>query len=637
MKNYTLCLTLVLVPLLFSSCAFFSQNSGKTTSEAKDAEGVCHIIEAEARNLSGYQAENEGAHSFIAATGSTATARFRFSLPSGYFDIDIRYLAEQIGQNTYSLYVDDNQIVAWLGKDRDDQWHMLSEQRWHVPKKIRINTGDEIRIEALPENGSRVILDYIQFRESAPPDQSPSSSVTDRTAIQGNEQLIVPGENVRSIYPDAYSRAIKNPLKGFRSGKEGHEYSTLIKYYFRWNALENSASDDVDKIVAACDTRWRGIEKQNIKAIPRVYLEYPGRQSGWPADMTTGDYTSDQFRQRVVSFIQKLGEAWDNDPRVAYVEMGLIGQWGEMEFPDTKDDIKKAMAEQFNRSFKNKLVMIRWPNTYYDHVYNFGYYWDSFAHHDQEYCGFHIMNTSPKWQTAVIGGEAAYNWGKVYIQPGESPDISLKMPEHRDYIIDRIRKLHANHLGWISEYNPDDPEVAAGAELMQKALGYRFVITEVHYPEQIHTDSLFSVSLKVRNTGSSPFYYDWPVEISLLDPHTRKTVWKQRCTDIDIRNWLPGDQWDESNNGYAIPAKTFIENQSLLFSGDFSGEYILAIAVLDPAGNLPAVRFAIRNYFNGGRHPIGIIGVNKAPEAHIISGFDDIQSDTTLMYKIQRD
>ena len=125
--------------------------------------------------------------------------------------------------------------------------------------------------------------------------------------------------------------------------------------------------------------------------------------------------------------------------------------------------------------------MIRWPNTYNDHLYNFGYYWDSFAHLDQEYCGVNIDKTSPKWKTAVIGGEPAFDWGNSKIQPGINPNVALKESVHRDYIIDRIRKLHANHLGWIAAYDQNNDTVSAGAAIMQKAFGYRFVIPEFSY------------------------------------------------------------------------------------------------------------------------------------------------------------
>ncbi|HYX07974.1 MAG TPA: DUF4832 domain-containing protein [Bacteroidales bacterium] len=614
MRNFKIFITLVFTTIIFSNIA----------------RANIKRVEAENMNLTNYQIDSTGSSTYIKLTSKTGIAKFNFNLPSGRYDINVRYLSESVGQNTYAMYINNNQIIAWLGKDRDEKWHMLNEQKWHAPKNIVINKGDEIRVEALSENGSLAIFDYVEFTSA-----SLLSSTTQKNLI--------------TIYPDEYVHAIKNPLKGFRpstinSGiqnqfksagpsKHTHEYGTLVKNYFKWNELENLASDDVSKIKNVCDAKWKGIEKQNIKIIPRVYLAWPGQKSGWPADMTTGDFTSDQFKQRVIALIKKLGQAWDNDPRVAYVEMGLIGQWGEMEWPDTKDEIKEAISNQFIASFQNKLVMIRWPNTYNDNIYNFGYYWDSFAHHDQEYCGFHINNTAPKWKTAVIGGEVAYNWGNVQIQPGQSPDISLMDSVHRDYIIDEIRKLHANHLGWIADYDQNNENVSTGAEMVQKALGYRFVLKEVSYPKKIDTGTKFTVSFKVKNTGSSPFYYNWPVEVSLLDPKTKIPVWKKQCTDIDIRNWMPGDKWDDSSDSYAIPAETYTVNQTFFLSGIPSGEYILALAILDPAGNRPCARFAINNYYKGGRHPIGKVGINKTINSFSVSGFDDIQSDTSVSYE----
>ncbi len=571
-------------------------------------------VEAENMELVNYKIGSDGTSSFIQLTAETGIARFKFDFPSGRYDINVRYLSESAGQNTYTMYIGGNQIVAWLGKNRDDQWHMLDEQGWHVPKNIEINKGDEIRIEALSESGTLAVFDFIQFTES---DKSNSSIK----------------ENLVTIYPEEYEHAMKNPLKGFRASGTEHEYSTLMKSYIKWNEIEDSAEDGMDKIKKFCDVKWKGLEKKNIKVIPRVYLAWSGNKHYWPSDMKSGDFTSDQFRQRVVALIKKLGEAWDNDPRVAFVEMGLIGEWGEMEWPDTSDEIKATIAAQFVASFQNKLVMIRWPNTYNDDIYNFGYYWDSFAHIDQEYYAFHLNNTSPKWKTAPIGGETAYNWGSVNIQPGKNPDISLSETVHRDFVIDRVRKLHANHVGWIANYSQDDEKVKAGAEQVQKALGYSFVISEVTYPKRIDTDTKFTISFKVKNTGSSPFYYNWPLEVSLLDPKTKQPVWKKQCTDLDIRNWLPGDKWNDTMDSYEIPAENYMINQTFELTGIPDGEYILSLAILDPGGNLPSARFAIKNYFNGGRHPIGKIGINQTINSFTISEFDDIQSDKSLFYE----
>lgn len=621
--NNITCLLAMLLVFTVSSCKISKRS--KLNDEPL-------YVQAEEMHLNDYVIDKIEDKACVKLKGSTGTASFNFDYPSGYYDIDASYLAESVGQNTYTLYIAGNQIVAWLGKTRDDQWHYLSEQKWHAPRHIRINQGDEVRIDALSEKGSMVIFDYLKFSPSNRNTKPAGHGTLSPTPVHAAPEILASPNDYLTVFPEEYEHAIKNPLKGFRAYQLDHEYGTLIKTYFKWNELENSINDGLDKIMETCNVRWKDYEKTNMKAIPRVYLDWPGQKSGWPADMVDRDYTSDQFKERVVALIKKLGQAWDNDPRVAFVEMGLVGEWGEQEFPDTREDIKEAIAAQFHESFKNKLVMIRWPNTYNDHLYNFGYYWDSFAHLDQEYYTFHVHKTSPKWKTAVIGGEPAYNWGNANIQPGTNPDASLKNQVHRDYIIDRIRKLHANHLGWISEYNHQDEQVRKGAEIMQKAFGYRLILTEVTYPKTIQADAPFIFSFKVKNTGSTPFYYNWPVEVSLLDPISKAVVWKEQCTDLDIRSWLPGDDWDASFNAYATPAETYTVNQTITITGVPSGEYILALAILDPAGNLPCARFAIKNYYKGGRHPIGKLGVNQSIADFQLHDFDDVQSDNSLHY-----
>ncbi|MBV5348108.1 hypothetical protein JZU61_00300, partial [bacterium] len=211
-------------------------------------------LQAEQMKLTNYQVGSSENTTFIKLTGSTGVATFNFNLPSGRYDIDVRYLAEKIGLNRYAMYLNGVQIISWLGKNRDEQWHFLSEQKWHSPKNIAFNNGDEIRIETLSGTGSLAILDYIEFTET-----NKGSSTTK--------------QNLITVYPEEYDHAIRNPLMGFRASHDkDHEYSTLSKTYIAWNELENSASDGVDKIMKVCDAKWFGIEKQNTKFIPRVYL-----------------------------------------------------------------------------------------------------------------------------------------------------------------------------------------------------------------------------------------------------------------------------------------------------------------------------------------------------------------------------
>ncbi len=62
--------------------------------------------------------------------------------------------------------------------------------------------------------------------------------------------------------------------------------------------------------------------------------------------------------------------------------------------------------------------------------------------------------------------------------------------------------------------------------------------------------------------------------------------------------------------------------------------YIVSLAVLDPAGNLPSLSFATANYINSGRHPLVLINTsnNTVKELPQDFNFDDPLSDNRLYY-----
>lgn len=98
---------------------------------------------------------------------------------------------------------------------------------------------------------------------------------------------------------------------------------------------------------------------------------------------------------------------------------------------------------------------------------------------------------------------------------------------------------------------------------------------------------------------------------------------------------MPGEGWNDSEQAYNNPAS--VVNNYGTFTLDSTlqeGKYILALAILDPANRMPAVKFATKQYLNGGNHPAGYIGVNTSLEQPIInlSVFDDPTEDNTLNY-----
>ncbi|MEK4274528.1 DUF4832 domain-containing protein [Paenibacillus sp. FSL R7-0026] len=445
--------------------------------------------------------------------------------------------------------------------------------------------------------------------------------------------------------------AFKNPFKGFRPTRfmndtkfPNHEYGTVFKHYIKYTDLENASSDSVQKIIDWSNAAWAGIESQNKKVIPRVLIVYPNEGEFWPQGVPSIDvatrWTTNILKDRLAAFIQKLGQAWDSDPRVAYVELGLWGNWGEHHiYPDQLADetdriplsFQTALGDAAEQAFQNKKVQVRYPDTFQN--YDFGLLWDSFALIDDLEGGEGIVSRD-SWRTQVNGGEVAYDWGQKHIQPGDSPDDTLSDIRHRNYVIDWIKKTHTTSLGWIDLYDAKNSAVSQGAALMQKELGYRFVINQATFSENVQPGEKMKVSFQVVNKGSAPFYYKWPVEASLLRSD-RTVAWKGIFNNEDIRNWMPGDDWNSSTRQYdQTPSDQQVSGEFDIPSNLPAGTYTLALSILDPYGNRPSARFANANYYTGGRTPLGKVGIGMDPANQNIGPFDSLKSENTLSYSL---
>ena len=459
-----------------------------------------------------------------------------------------------------------------------------------------------------------------------------------------------------TVTPAEFAGAINNPLKGFRGHKE-NGYGLLVRTYIKWSDIEVGAEDTVERIIAHTNqitqSEGRRFEDLNVKLVPRVFLDWngsPGRQH-WPADLHTFDYDSSEFQERLRRLVEKLGEAWDNDPRIFAVQMGLIGYWGEHHSPAPTAAQRRLLTEAFQQAFRHKPVLVRHTDPEFMQA-GFGIYYDTFANLGREppdgppsQFPWQATHVYPDiWKRAPIEGEVEYNWQKqrANAKPtetfGVTPDETMKVPAYQRYMIDKVRRYHTSYLGWISNYSDSDREVVTGAGELQKAFGYRFALDSAGYPLVVQPGQGISVKLSVRNTGSAPFYLDWPVGVALLDPATKKPVWSAPLAGVDIRQWLPGEDWDSATFAYRHPALAYHDEGTATLPADLRpGRYIIALALLDRQGGMrPSARFAIENYLRGGWHPLGFIGVGEALKEAALQQvrFDSPAFDDSLRYQV---
>ena len=459
-----------------------------------------------------------------------------------------------------------------------------------------------------------------------------------------------------TVYPVEATGPLSNPLMGFRpdmgSAQSRYAYPTVVRHYIRWNQIENSQSDTVQKIRDFCNTQWVNLPANNQKVIPRVYIDWDSAVGNeyWPADLQKGDWSSQAFKDRVVRLIGRLGEVWDNDPRVAWVQVGIIGYWGEQENPVSvsQDGWSERLGDAFKAAFKNKKYLVR--NLNHFPGYETGCYWDSFAHPSQPNVRSTIktFNVQGRYLTQVIEGEVAYNWGESTfdLKFGGEPEITLNSTMFTDNLIDVVRELHCSALGWIASYkldgsngtNPDT--VRTNAARLQREFGYRFLITEFACSGRTEPGGRLDVSFKVKNVGAAPFYENWPVAVVLINQSNRKIVGQVTLPGTDTRTWVPGSDYSTTSRTYQTPAIDSLITASVSVPSTLAaGEYLIGLSILEPSSGTPGVFFAVPNFFKESQsQPLCRIGIGTSASSHTLADvvFDDLVNDDTRYYTLNQ-
>jgi hypothetical protein len=97
----------------------------------------------------------------------------------------------------------------------------------------------------------------------------------------------------------------------------------------------------------ALDSQLDQLARRGHQAVFRFYLDYPTKPSGVPSYLLKGglkvhaytdygnatsvspDSDDPRLRAAMLTLISALGHRYDGDPRIGFIEVGLIGFWGE--------------------------------------------------------------------------------------------------------------------------------------------------------------------------------------------------------------------------------------------------------------------------------------------------------------------
>jgi hypothetical protein len=309
----------------------------------------------------------------------------------------------------------------------------------------------------------------------------------------------------------------------------------------------------------ALDMQLNQIASRGHQAVFRFYLDYPTMPSGVPeyllkdgikvhaytdygnATSVSPNYDDPRLRMAMVSFIRALGHRYDGDPRIAFIEVGLIGFWGEWHtFPHdewiaslTTMDL---LLQTYTSAFHRTKLLVRLPIDPI-HIYRVGYHDDSFAYDTVPNGNGNFMdildqlNMQNTWRSEPIGGEL-----RPELQPCIWQRPSCARPP-QDY----NTAVDVTHASWLLNQGVFDRRLPPGDNARALAgarrLGYELSVSSVALPQAIASSSPV-VRVRIRNTGRAPFYYNWPIELGVAAGHRLLARWR---TGWQLSRVLPGD------------------------------------------------------------------------------------------------
>jgi hypothetical protein len=410
---------------------------------------------------------------------------------------------------------------------------------------------------------------------------------------------------------------LPNPFKGYAPwiGIGNPVYETKLQQAtFGWRDLEPEKGN---YNWSHLERNWGNIALSGRRVGFRVAAEIPGsgqndtpqwlidqgiKMRGYSIDGHDGfapDWDDSLFLAAHHDFILALGARYDQDSRVAWIDIGSYGFWGEWhvwlnDSLAATQATKQAILDDYFEAFPTKKMVIAFDDdfaTKYVTDRGGGIRNDCLGEEDSNNWYLSSLNridptlNDRVWKTAIITGEFC----------GSSYGATMGTTERFDLNYAFIQETHWSYIGSAGgAINPEDDEHRANLDKLHKKLGYRFVLRNVTHSQSIDSNSDLSVTITVENKGVAPFYYDWPLAFSLITQDGEVALEKQ--LDVDIKTWLPG-------------IHTFTETVKIAEDLD-SGQFEVKLAILDPDTGKPGVMFANTDRDEEGRYLVSRLTVN---------------------------
>jgi hypothetical protein len=189
---------------------------------------------------------------------------------------------------------------------------------------------------------------------------------------------------------------------------------------FNWTVLENALSGSASRYSHAAVRFILDFPGWSLM-VPQ-YLMDDGIDMRWDNGMWSPYYGDPKLLQALQQFVTRFGQRYDGDVRLGYVQVGLLGYWGEWHTWGSSQDLvphesRESLVQWFAAAFTKTQIQTRWalPSAY---AAGFGVHDDSFAFNTLDgpdnggikadwyfWPGIVKNNQTDFWKRGSMGGE----------------------------------------------------------------------------------------------------------------------------------------------------------------------------------------------------------------------------------------
>jgi hypothetical protein len=320
------------------------------------------------------------------------------------------------------------------------------------------------------------------------------------------------------------------------------------------------------------------------------------------------DFADPLFQQAHFRLIRELGQHYDGHPDLDLVDIGSVGLWGEWHMSGTEMldthkpvplpslELRLAIIDAWRNAFpRTSKVILIGSEEGLARALSAGYGWRADCLGDLG--GFsktwNHMDNFYLQQLAKTGAREAWKAAPVAFESCWDMTKWKREGWNIHYIFDYALRCHASYVNNKSAPIPEGTR--SEIEWLLHRLGYRLVIRKVEHATSAQAGAKVHVKVAWENVGVAPPYRDYRVALRLSRGNESNAPPIISKSANSIRDWLPGVQETEWS----------LE----LDKGIRAGRYELAVGVVDPLNNRPAVRLAIAGRDTAGWYPVSHLEV----------------------------